>query len=96
MPRAIWNDVVIAEASAGAIRRVEGSAYFPPAAVRHEFLRRSDTRTVCSWKGTAVYYHLVVNGAENRDAVWTYPEPKDAAREITGFIAFWHGVRVES
>jgi uncharacterized protein (DUF427 family) len=50
---------------------------------------------VCPWKGTASYYSLEVDGAENRDAAWYYPAPKEAAAEITGRVAFWRGVKVE-
>ena len=95
MPRAMWNGALIAEAPEEAIEHVEGNAYFPTESVRREYLQPSATRTVCGWKGTANYYHVVVNGEVNRDAAWYYPEPKDAARNITGRIAFWKGVRVE-
>ena len=50
---------------------------------------------MCSWKGTASYYDIVVDGATNANAAWYYPEPKDAAKEITGHIAFWNGVQVD-
>jgi uncharacterized protein (DUF427 family) len=93
MARAIWNDVVIAESDATVV--VEGNHYFPPQAVKGEHLHESTHHTVCSWKGTASYYDVVVDGAVNKDAAWYYPEPKDAARQITGYIAFWRGVRVE-
>lgn len=95
MPRATWNGAVIAEADASRVEVVEGNVYFPPEAVRSEHLRPSDTHTVCSWKGTASYYHLVVDGEVNYDAAWCYPEPKPAARSIAGRIAFWRGVQVE-
>jgi len=74
---------------------VEGNLYFPPDAVNSAHLKPSDTHTVCPWKGTASYYDVVVNGAVNKDAAWYYPEPKDAARQITGYIAFWRGVKTE-
>jgi uncharacterized protein (DUF427 family) len=74
---------------------VEGNVYFPPEAVRQQFLSPSETTTVCGWKGTAHYYNVVVDGRENRDAAWTYPEPKPAASNIAGHIAFWRGVTVE-
>lgn len=93
MPRAMWNGVVLAESDHCEV--VEGNQYFPPDAVRVEFLRPSDTHTVCSWKGTASYYHVEVNGAVNRDAAWYYPTPAPAAARIAGYVAFWHGVRVE-
>ena len=95
MPRATWNGTVIAEAPADAIEMIEGNVYFPIDAVRREYLRPSGTHTVCGWKGTASYYDVAVDGQVNRDAAWYYPEPKDAAKEITGRVAFWRGVKVE-
>ena len=94
MPKAIWNNTIIAEAPAAATETVEGNIYFPPDSVRREFLQPSQTHTECGWKGTASYYNVVVNGAINPDAAWYYPQPKDAAKNITGHIAFWKGVTV--
>lgn len=94
MARAMWNGVVIAESDATII--VEGNHYFPPDSVKREFLRDSATHTVCGWKGVASYYDVVVNDSVNRDAAWYYPEPKEAARRIAGYIAFWRGVKVEA
>jgi uncharacterized protein (DUF427 family) len=90
--RAIWKGELIAES--GATRVVEGNHYFPPDSVRREHLRPSDTHTTCAWKGVASYYHVVAGGAENRDAAWFYPDPKPAAAEIRGYVAFWRGVEV--
>lgn len=95
MPKAVWNETIIAEAPEKAVERVEGNVYFPADSVRRDYLQPSETHTVCPWKGTASYYHVAVNGHVNRDAAWYYPEPKEAARNITGRIAFWKGVRVE-
>ncbi|PDW00097.1 DUF427 domain-containing protein [Candidatus Chloroploca asiatica] len=94
MARAIWNGVVIAESEA--TRTVEGNHYFPPEAVKQEYLSASSHQTVCSWKGTASYYDVVVDGTANKNAAWYYPQPKDAAKEIAGYVAFWRGVRVEA
>jgi len=95
MPRATWNGAVLAEAPADRVEIVEGNVYFPPDAVRREHVRASGTHTVCGWKGTASYYDVVVEGEVNRDAAWYYPEPKEAARQIAGYVAFWRGVQVE-
>lgn len=95
MPKAIWNGGVLAEAPDDRVKIVEGNVYFPPDAVREEYLRPSDTHTVCHWKGTASYYNVVVDGRTNRDAAWYYPEPKPAAQEIADYVAFWRGVQVE-
>jgi uncharacterized protein (DUF427 family) len=92
--KAIWNGAVLAESDDTVV--VEGNHYFPAGAVRREHLRDSDHHTVCGWKGTASYYDVVVDGQVNPGAAWYYPEPKDAARQITGRVAFWKGVRVEA
>ena len=94
MIRAIWNGKVVAESARTEI--VEGNHYFPADSVRKEYLRPSDTHTACAWKGTASYFSLDVDGKENPDAAWFYPEPKPAARNIAGYVAFWKGVRVET
>ena len=91
--RATWNGATIAESDDTVV--VEGNHYFPADSLDRSLLRDSDTHTVCPWKGTASYYTLVVDGAENVDAAWYYPEPKDAARQIAGRVAFWKGVVVE-
>ncbi len=94
MPKAIWNGTTIAEAPTDAIEIVEGNTYFPPDAVKRDLLQDSSTHTVCGWKGTASYYDVVVAGEVNHDAAWYYPETKDAAKNIKGYIAFWKGVQV--
>jgi len=95
MARASWNGTVIAEVGDDAVEIVEGNVYFPPDAVRTEFLRSSETHTICGWKGTASYYDVVVDGTVNRDAAWYYAETLPAAKNVEGFVAFWHGVEVE-
>ncbi len=90
--KAIWNDEVIAESDETVV--VEGNHYFPLDSVNDAFLKPSDTNYECSWKGTANYYTLLVAGAENPDAAWYYANPKEAAQEIAGRIAFWNGVQI--
>jgi uncharacterized protein (DUF427 family) len=93
VPKAIWNGVTVAESNNCIV--VEGNQYFPREAVKPEYLRESGTHTTCPWKGLASYYSLEVNGQINKDAAWFYPKPKDAAKNITDYVAFWHGVNVE-
>lgn len=91
--KAVWNNAVIAESDDTVV--VEGNHYFPLSSVLNAtFLKPSTTTTLCPWKGTANYYTLAVNGSSNTDAVWYYAEPKEAAKEIRGRIAFWKGVQV--
>lgn len=91
--KATWNGTVIAESDDTVL--VEGNHYFPESSLKREYLLSSNTKTMCSWKGEASYYSLLVNGDANQDAVWYYPDPKEAAREIKGRVAFWKGVKVE-
>ena len=92
--KAVWNGATIAESDD--IVTVEGNAYFPEAAVAPGVLKPSSHTSVCPWKGTASYYSLDVGGAVNENAVWYYPSPKDAAKEIKGRVAFWKGVKVSA
>lgn len=92
MVKAIWKGTVIAETDDTVV--VENNHYFPESSVKAEHLRPSATTSICPWKGTARYHSVVVDGAENRDAAWYYPEPKQAAMAIKGRIAFWKGVEV--
>jgi uncharacterized protein (DUF427 family) len=91
--KAVWKDQVIAESDDTVV--IENNHYFPLESVNRDLLQDSDTTTGCPWKGTANYYHVVVDGETNPDAAWYYAEPKDAAAEIRGRVAFWKGVRVE-
>ena len=90
--KAIWNDTVIAQSDETIV--VEGNYYFPAESARTEHLKNSDTTSICPWKGTANYYNIDVGGEINPDAAWYYPDPKDAASEIRGRIAFWKGVQL--
>lgn len=90
--KAVWNGKVVAESDATVV--VEGNHYFPPDSIRRELFVESDHTTVCSWKGQASYYDLDVDGERNAQAAWFYPDPKPAAAEIRGHVAFWKGVEV--
>lgn len=93
MAKAVWNGKVLAESDT--YETVEGNVYFPDGAVKREYLRPSSTTSTCPWKGQARYYSLLVDGQENQDAAWYYPNPNPAARNIKNHIAFWRGVEVE-
>jgi uncharacterized protein (DUF427 family) len=94
MAKATWNGAVLAESDRYEV--VENNIYFPAESLYLEFFEPSATRTQCPWKGTADYYHIVVDGQRNSDAAWYYPDPKPAAQQIKGYVAFWRGVSVEA
>jgi uncharacterized protein (DUF427 family) len=93
MAKAIWEGAVLAESDDIVV--VEGNKYFPPGALHREYFKPSSRTSICPWKGTASYYDIEVNGKTNAAAAWYYPEPKSAAKQIRGHVAFWNGVRVE-
>ena len=90
--KATWNGTTLAESDQTIV--VEGNHYFPPEAVRRDYFQPSATHTTCPWKGEASYYTVAVDGKTNQDAAWYYPTPKDAAKQIANYVAFWHGVTV--
>ena len=90
--KAVWRGQIIAESDDTLV--VENNHYFPPVSVNREYMRDSETKSTCPWKGEANYYTLVVDGNENPDAAWYYPNPKPAAKEIKDYVAFWRGVEI--
>ena len=93
MQKAVWNNTVVAESDQCEV--VEGNYYFPPDSIHKDYFRTSTNTSVCSWKGEAKYYSLEVDGKQNQDAAWFYPDPKAEAKNIRGYVAFWKGVKVE-
>ena len=92
MATASWNGVTIAESSEYEV--VEGNVYFPRSALREQYFAPSATTSVCGWKGTANYFDVIIDGQKNPDAAWYYADPKPAAVNIRGYVAFWRGVTV--
>jgi len=91
--KAIWNNKVIAESNDTIV--IENNHYFPASSIHKDYFKTSDTQSVCPWKGTASYYTLEVEGEVNKDAAWYYPETKEMAKNIEGYVAFWKGVTIE-
>ncbi len=90
--KATWHGVTLAESDNTLV--VEGNDYFPLESIQRQYFRASEHHTHCPWKGEASYYDIVVDGTVNQAAAWYYPEPKQAAANIKGRIAFWKGVAV--
>ena len=90
--RAMWKNVVLADSDETVA--VEGNHYFPPDSLNQQYLKNSETLTTCPWKGQARYYHIEVDGEVNKDAAWSYPDPKEKAQHIKDYVAFWKGVEV--
>jgi uncharacterized protein (DUF427 family) len=91
--KAVWNDTVIAESDDTVV--VENNHYFPANSIKKEYFKNSESHTTCPWKGVASYYTITVDGEENKDAAWYYPEVSELARTLKDRIAFWKGVQIE-
>ncbi|MGI8511858.1 MAG: DUF427 domain-containing protein [Solirubrobacteraceae bacterium] len=90
--KATWSGTTLAESDDTVV--VEDNHYFPRDSLREELFAPSEKHTWCPWKGEASYLSVAVEGEENPDAAWFYPEPKEAAAEIRDRVAFWRGVQV--
>lgn len=91
--KAIWNDTILAESNEAIV--IEGNHYFPPESINIEYFKDSVSHSTCPWKGEASYYNIEVDGKTNLDAAWYYSNPKDAAKSITNYVAFWKGIKIE-
>jgi uncharacterized protein (DUF427 family) len=93
LPKALWNGALIAQSDRAVM--MEGNVYFPNDSVKQEYLRPSQTHSMCPWKRTASRRHLEVDGKRLVDAAWYYPAPSAAAQKIKEHVGFWKGVRIE-
>lgn len=91
--KAIWNSKVIAQSDETIV--IENNHYFPHESLNKMFFKPSKTKSVCPWKGTASYYTVDVEGKQNKDAAWFYPEVSELAKGIKNYVAFWKGVQIE-
>jgi uncharacterized protein (DUF427 family) len=97
--KAVWNNQVIAEADRQDLIYIEGNWYFPPASVKQEFLRKSDTPYTCPWKGVCQYFNVGEGEGAGKDDAWSYPAPLPSAidtvkKDFSNYIAFWRSVQV--
>lgn len=87
--RVVFNGVTIADSERG-YRVLETSSpptyYIPRDDVQTQYLTNSQSRSVCEWKGGAVYWNIEVDGKHNEDAGWSYPDPVDRFAGIKDYI----------
>lgn len=86
--------VIVADSRA-AIRTLETSHppswYFPPGDIAAGVLQRASRRSLCEWKGQAVYWHLAIGDEVLRDVAWSYPDPTPAFAMLRDHVAFYAG-----
>ena len=103
-----WKGKVVAETS-WAVHLYETSLpvryYLPRTSVKWEFLRPSQTRSFCPYKGEARYFDIVAGGGtgkeeEGKDLVWWYPNARMESLAVQNMVslhfmafhseALWH------
>lgn len=96
--RVMFAGHVIAQSSR-AMRVLETSHppsyYIPPEDVQQDCLELSDRHSFCEFKGTASYWHLVLDGQRSENAAWSYLAPTSAFTDICDYLCFYAS-RVEA
>ncbi len=64
--------------------------YIPPQDIRMDFLTSTETKTRCPYKGSAVYWSVMVGGETFEDIVWSYPDPLPEVGKIKGYYCFFN------
>ena len=78
-----------------AIRTLETSHpptyYFPQQDIAMSLLQSSKRRSICEWKGEAVYFDIFFKDQTIRDVAWSYPHPSAGFGSLRDYIAFYAG-----
>jgi len=90
--KAIWKDTLLAESDETIV--VEGNHYFPPDSIHTQYFKATDRHTTCPWKGEASYFTIEAGGEVYENGAWYYPDPKEKARHIKDYVAFYRDVEV--
>jgi len=77
-----------------AVRTLETSHpptyYIPQEDIDMSCLRRTNGGgSFCEWKGSAIYYDVVVDGKVADGAAWSYPNPTEPFKSIKDHVAFY-------
>ena len=91
--KAVVNGAVIAE-SADIVER-GGYQYFPPGAVRLDWLEKAaKTASDLECPHGVQFYDVVVDGQRHARAAWSYETPRPAMADVGGRFGFWEDVHV--
>ncbi|HSF11954.1 MAG TPA: DUF427 domain-containing protein [Erythrobacter sp.] len=63
--------------------------YIPQSDIAMAHLVRNPARSICEWKGQAVYWDVVIADDRIASAGWSYPEPTTPFAGIKDHIAFY-------
>jgi uncharacterized protein (DUF427 family) len=72
-----------------------GYHYFPPAAVRLDFLQKVEqTPKDLECPHGVQFYDVVVDGKRHKRAAWSYESPRPEMAKVGGRFGFWQDVEV--
>ena len=91
--KALLRGRVVAESDD--IVACEGYQYFPRAAVRMEWLEKSEkTESDRACPHGVQFYDVVIDGARHARAAWSYEAPRAGMSRVAGRFGFWDDVEV--
>lgn len=64
--------------------------YLPEQDVRMDLLVPSETKSVCPYKGNAIYWSARIGSKAFEDVAWSYPKPLPECPKIRGLISFFN------
>ena len=92
--KASVNGRVVAESDD--IVACHGYEYFPRAAVRTDWLEKTEkTARDLECPHGVQFYDVVVDGKRHKRAAWSYEAPRAAMKQIDHWIGFWNDVEIE-
>jgi uncharacterized protein (DUF427 family) len=73
----------------------EGYQYFPSAAVRMDWLEKTErTKSDLACPHGVQFYDVVVDGKRHARAAWSYEAPQPKMAQVKGRFGFWKDVEV--
>ena len=91
--KATLNGRVIADSND--IVEAGGYHYFPPSAVRLEWLEKTEkTPHDLECPHSVQFYDVVIEGERHPRAAWSYEAPKPSLQQVKDRFGFWEDVQV--
>jgi uncharacterized protein (DUF427 family) len=91
--QAIVNGHVVAKSND--VIDCKGYQYFPPSAVRMDWLEKTEkTADDLKCPHGVQFYDVVVEGARHPRAAWSYESPRPEMHEVKDRFGFWQDVKV--
>jgi len=91
--KAVVDGQVVAQSDD--IVECKGYQYFPPAAVRLDWLEKTEkTASDRACPHGVQFYDVVIDGVRHRRNAWVYEAPRSSKAATQGRVGFWRDVEV--